>query len=89
MSRVSELLEKANSVIAEAETLRAKDIRSVGWLNNQDKSVALSISKRGQNAPIFVRITKAELDDAGGKKGLTANKQKIVDFYNKYGSYER
>ena len=66
--------------------MRAEEITSIGFLNNNDRSVSLSIATRGNMQPVFVRIAKAELDAVGGAEGLNRNKQIAVNFYNKQGA---
>lgn len=61
-------------------------ITSIGWLNNADKSIALTICTRNQQQPVFVSISKAELEEVGGITEIEKNKQIAVDFYNKYGA---
>jgi hypothetical protein len=61
-------------------------IRSVGWLNNNDKSICLTICLSDRNTPIFVSVSKKEFEDAGGREGLSKDKQAVMDFYLKYGT---
>jgi hypothetical protein len=61
-------------------------ITSIGWLHNADKSIALTIAIRYQIQPVFVSISKAEFDNAGGIEGINQDKQKAIDFYNAYGA---
>lgn len=65
--------------------MNVNDIRSVGNLNNRDGSIALTICLRGQVQPVYVSVSPAEFEAAGGRVGLNNNKQQVVDFYNQYG----
>ena len=66
--------------------MNISDIQSIGWLNNADNSVALTICIRNQSQPVFVSISKAELENAGGIENINNNKQLAVNFFNLYGA---
>lgn len=65
--------------------MHINNITSIGWLHNADNSIALTICLRTQGQPVFVTISKAEFDDAGGIEGIQKNKQVAVDYFIKYG----
>lgn len=65
--------------------MNVNDITSVGCLDNHDGSVALSICLRGQIQPVFVTISRDELEQSGGISALNERKQGAVDFFNQYG----
>ena len=61
-------------------------ISSIGWLQNHDGTICITIAVKYQNQPIFVTVPKGEFDRAGGIEGLNSNRQISIDFYQKYGS---
>ena len=65
--------------------LTIDEIRSVGWLNNGDGSIALSICVSYQLQPYFVSVSKEEFSAAGGIEGFKNNKHLVMDFYEKFG----
>tara|TARA_R110002124_G_scaffold128157_4_gene288560 strand:+ start:7651 stop:7941 length:291 start_codon:yes stop_codon:yes gene_type:complete len=65
--------------------MKANEITSVGCLDNHDGSIALAICISGQVQPVFVTVSKHELEKSGGINGLNERKQGAVDFFNKYG----
>ena len=65
--------------------MNVNDITSVGCLDNHDGSIALAICLSGQIQPVFVTISKEELERSGGINGLNERKQDAVDFFSKYG----
>ncbi len=65
--------------------MNANEITSVGCLDNHDGSIALSICLQGKIQPVFVTISRDELEKAGGIAALNQRKQDAVEFYNKYG----
>lgn len=66
--------------------MHVSDIHSVGWLHNHNGSIALTISIKGEIHPVYVSISTEEFEAAGGREGLNENKQRAIDFYNKYGA---
>lgn len=66
--------------------MNINNITAIGWLNNADKSIALTICISNQQKPVFVSISKSELEEVGGIAEINQNKQIAVDFYNKYGA---
>lgn len=66
--------------------MNVHDINSVGWLQNIDSSIALVICFRSYVQPVFVNISKAEFEEAGGIKELNNNRHKTISFYNQYGA---
>ena len=65
--------------------MNVNNITSIGWLHNADKSIALTICLRFQMQPVFVSISKAEFNNAGGIEEIQKNKHLVVDFFTKYG----
>lgn len=66
--------------------MQSHEITSVGCLDNSDGSVALSICLKGKVQPVFVTVSKDELEKSGGIEGINQRKQDAVDFYRKYGA---
>lgn len=62
------------------------EISSIGWLNNHDGSICLTISITSQMQPVFVSIPKSEFERVGGIDGLKNNKQIVVEFHEKFGA---
>jgi hypothetical protein len=85
--------EQAESLIAKARHenkaniagLSVEQISSIGWLNNHDGSICLSVCVNNSNATYFISISRKEFDDAGGREGLNDNKSIVIDFHVKYG----
>lgn len=70
---------------AGGSAFNADQISSIGWLNNHDGSICLTICLRHQGQPIFVTISKNEYAAAGGCEGLNNDKSQAVVFHSKYG----
>ena len=66
--------------------MQIEEITSIGTLNNHDGSIALCICIRYHLQPVFVTISREELENAGGIASLKKNKQLAIDFYRKYGA---
>lgn len=69
-----------------AQTMNADEITSVGCLNNHDGSIALTICLRGKAQPVYVSVSRDELEKSGGIEGLNQRKSDAADLYNKYGA---
>lgn len=65
--------------------MNVNEITSVGCLENHDGSIALAICLDGQIQPVFVTVSKDELEKSGGISGLNERKQDAIEFFNKYG----
>nr|WP_142990347.1 hypothetical protein [Pseudomonas aeruginosa] len=66
--------------------MNANEITSVGCLDNQDGSIALTICLRYKVHPVYVTVSKDELEKLGGIAGLNQRKSDAADLYIKYGA---
>jgi hypothetical protein len=66
--------------------MQKNDINSIGFLHNNDGSIALTISLKNEVQPVFVSVSSDEFQASGGTEGLNKNKQLAIDFYAKYGA---
>lgn len=73
-------------IFEKEKIMRESQIRSVGWLWNHDRSIALSMVLKETFDVVFVTISLQEFNAVGRIEGLKSNKQTIVDFYDRYGA---